>query len=181
MLVYLNSLAKLNVRVKYDTTAKSYDELYRDEQYSKYEVIVKKGLYPTSNDRVLDAGCGTCLFYEYLNEMELIPQYYVGLDVSTGMLNLCLDKNVISNPKVDLIQADIEYIPFREKSFNKIYAITVLDLIEDKKNTLISIEKLLKDDGVLVYTLLKQRKCVPGIEPSNVKDCIYVKKREKDT
>jgi len=175
----LNSSTKLNVRVKYDATAKSYDELYRDEQYGKYEVIVEKGLYPTNNDRVLDAGCGTCLLYEYLNEMGLIPQYYVGLDVSTGMLDLCLDKNVIPNPKVDLIQADIEYTPFREESFNKIYVITVLDLIENKKNTLMSLEKLLKDDGVLVYTLLKQRKCLPGIESSNVKDCIYVKRRRR--
>ncbi len=178
MLAYLNSSAKVSVRAKYDVTAKSYDELYRDEQYSKYEVIVKKGLYPTNNDRVLDAGCGTCLLYEYFNEMGLIPQYYVGLDVSIGMLNLCLDKNVIPNPKVDLIQADIEYIPFREESFNKIYVITVLDLIENKENTLMNLENLLKDNGILVHTLLKQRNCLPGIEPDNVKDCIYVKRKE---
>ncbi len=174
MLVYLNS--SVNVRVKYDSTADSYDELYRDEQYAKYHVIELSRLLPSRGDRVLDAGCGTCLFYEYLAKGKVQGDYvYVGIDISSNMLLKCISKKLFLSPRVDLVQADVLSIPFRPNSFNKVYLITVLDLLDKSINEVIDIVKqVIRENSLIVYTLLKKRKCAEGIEGSlDVKDCIY--------
>lgn len=163
-----------SVRTPYDITASSYDKLYRMEQYSKYAVILRNNLQPSRDDRVLDAGCGTCLLYEYLVEHSVLPKHYVGVDISEGMLDICINKKLIANPGVDLVQADIVHPPFREECFEKIYTITVLDLLDGVKNTIEKLLRLLVVNGLLVYTLLKRRGCRPGIESENVKDCIHV-------
>ncbi len=168
--------SSVSVRVKYDSTANSYDELYRDEQYAKYHVIELGKLLPGEGDKVLDAGCGTCLFYEYLTEGRIQGNYiYVGIDISSNMLLKCISKKLFLSPRVDLVQADILSIPFRQNSFNKVYLITVLDLLDKSINEVIDIVKqVVKENSLIVYTLLKKRKCVKGIEGSlNVKDCIY--------
>lgn len=167
-------MGKENIRIPYDVTANSYDELYRMEQYSKYAVILKNNLQPKSDDRVLDAGCGTCLLYEYLLKHNVSLKHYVGVDLSDGMLSICTAKELVVSPRVDLIQADIAYLPFREKCFEKIYTITVLDLVDNMRNIVEELLKLLTVNGLLVYTLLKHKGCKPGIEDTDVKDCIYV-------
>ncbi len=174
MLAYLNS--SVDVKVKYDSTADSYDELYRDEQYAKYNVIELNELMPSKGDRVLDAGCGTCLFYEYLAEDRVQGDYvYVGVDISINMLLKCINKDLYISPKVDLVQADILNIPFRANSFNKIYLITVLDLLDRSVSEVIDmVKQVAKKNSLIVYTLLKKKGCTEGIEGSlNVKDCIY--------
>lgn len=175
MLVFLNSLSddKLKPLTPYDITADSYDILYSKEQWDKYSITLSRvGLRP--DDRVLDAGCGTCLLYEYLVSKRKRFQYYVGLDISASMLNKCLEKQVSLDPRVDLVLGDIEKPPFRTGIFTKIFAFTVLDLIIDYDKVLKEFHRLVSN-GIIVYTLLKHRNCKPGIEGiSDVKDCIYL-------
>ncbi len=157
----------------YDITADSYDVLYSKEQWNKYYIALSK-IKIEADDRILDAGCGTCLFYEYLVSIKVGFQYYVGIDISNGMLDKCLEKQVFIDPKADLILGDIENPPFRTSIFTKVFAFTVFDLV-DRDKVLEEIRRLLGDNGIIVYTLLKHRGCEPGIEGKiDVKDCIYM-------
>ncbi len=174
MLVFLNSLNenRLKPLTPYDITADSYDTLYSKEQWSKYSIALSR-LELECSDRILDAGCGTCLFYEYLVSKGKEFQYYVGLDISAGMLDKCLEKQVFVDPRVDLVLGDIEEPPFRTSIFTKVFAFTVLDLVDYDR----ALEKFrgLLGHGIIVYTLLKHRGCEPGIEGDlDVKDCIYL-------
>ena len=170
----MNSLNenRLKPLTPYDITADSYDILYSKEQWDKYSIALSR-LELKRRDRILDAGCGTCLFYEYLVSKGKEFKYYVGLDISAGMLDKCLEKQVFVDPKVDLVLGDIGEPPFRTSIFTKIFAFTVLDLINNDK-VLERLRRLL-DHGIIVYTLLKHRGCEPGIEGDlDVKDCIYL-------
>ncbi len=119
------------VRRAYATTSKDYDRIYGEEQYAKYFVGLRS-VKPFGI--VLDAGCGTGLLFTYILENELYHKisYYVGIDISPHMLSKALQR-IRTAPYVlsDLVEADIEYTPFRQKSFDVIYSFTVVDLLEE--------------------------------------------------
>ncbi len=175
MQAFLNSLNENRLRplTPYDITADSYDTLYSKEQWSKYSIALSR-IKLEHNDRILDAGCGTCLLYEYLASEREKFQYYVGLDISASMLDKCLEKQVFVDPRVDLVLGDIRELPFRKSIFTKVFVFTVLDLIVDYDEVLEKFHRLV-GHGIIVYTLLKHRGCKPGIEKGlDIKDCIYL-------
>ena len=156
----------------YDVTADSYDQLYYEEQLAKYRVALSK-IRLEENDRILDAGCGTCLLYEYLINERSSFNYYVGLDLSKGMIEKCLEKKTHIDARVDLVLGDIRRPPLREHVFTKIFVFTVLDIVGVERG----LESLLNllGRGIIVYTLLKHKGCKPGIEEGvEVKDCVYM-------
>lgn len=161
--------AKLVIREKYDTTASSYDILYRNEQYIKYSNIPRHAM-PKENDIILDMGCGTGLFLEYLFLGGFKFKYYVGLDISINMLRVFKGKIDPVSVDIDLICADAEHPPFRNYSFNKVYLITVVDLLVDKSNTLKEVKDILKDKGLIIYSILKEK----SLHLRECKDIIYI-------
>ena len=51
------------MRLRYDAEADGYDELYSDEQRTKYELAFRSIVF-CGADRILDCGCGTGIFLE---------------------------------------------------------------------------------------------------------------------
>mgnify|MGYP000412646101 CR=1 FL=1 len=172
---------KLEVKEKYDTTAPSYDELYGNEQYLKYEYIPRYAK-PREGDVILDIGCGTGLFIEYLFYNNYNLTYYVGLDLSTVMLSIFKNRRRHLLPLIDLVQGDAEYPPFRPNSFNKIYLITVLDLLPQGVKVIEYIGELLKDNGLIIYSILKKYDDNRKLQyTSKCKDYIHVITKQKLT
>ena len=105
----------------YDKLAPSYDELYGEEQVKKYgmalslEEVLRK-------DLVLDVGCGTGLFLEFLGNRSP-PAFYVGVDFSSGMLSFRKRSKEVAH---DYVLADAEFLPFKDSCFDKVFSITVL-------------------------------------------------------
>jgi len=78
--------------------------------------------------RILDVGCGPGIFTPKLSERAWV----VALDISVGMLKFVKARYV----DVELVQATIENLPFREKSFDMIVAYRVMEYSGDDKETL---------------------------------------------
>ena len=126
---------KLLMRTRYNATAPGYDELYREEQYEKYRATldILKG-----RETLCDIGCGTLLLAEFLSEQGIAGslKYYVGLDLSPGMLEIALEK-LRKGPLrelshiVDVVEADAEHLPLRDRSCSLSVSYTVVDLVED--------------------------------------------------
>jgi len=158
---------KLEVMMKYNMTSKSYDELHRFEQYEKYDSI-KKYIVSLINDNVLilDLGCGTGLLYEYIsNVCSKSDAYYVGLDFSINMLKLAKRK-ILKNGKIfsDLILSDAEYLPFRSKCFDAIFAFTVIQNIPCPRCFLSEIKRVVKKQGEAIVSIPKKVRMVINIE-----------------
>lgn len=103
----------------YDLLSLSYDELYGCEQMCKYySAVGLVNLY--SSDRVLDLGCGTGLFYDFLLRLGWDGEY-VGVDLSAGMLERAKLRGA-----QHLIQADGHRLPFRDKTFTHLFSFTVI-------------------------------------------------------
>jgi ubiquinone/menaquinone biosynthesis C-methylase UbiE len=142
---------KRSVANRYNSTSKSYDEQYAQEQVAKY-CAAQKMLSSSCGGAVLDAGCGSGLFFSYVaDKVSLV----VGVDISR---NLLLKAKVHAKTfcNVHIIQADADYLPFKNALFNVLFAFTMLQNMPTPKQTLLEFKRQTKDDGKLVVTGLKK-------------------------
>ncbi len=105
----------------YDVLSECYDELYGGEQWKKYMEAYRR-VKPMDSSRVLDVGCGTGLLLKFMRNVGLSCEY-VGVDVSSGMLEKALKK---LDSMSHLVLADAHHLPFREKVFTHLYCFTVI-------------------------------------------------------
>ena len=115
----------------YNYTHASYDELYQQEQFLKYEyIIISKGFLPEGN--ILDLGCGTGLLLDFLRQKKIKYKRIVCIDPSEKMLELAVYK-AGNDPRVIFIQGYAEDLPFDSEVFDTIYMFTVWDNITNKE------------------------------------------------
>ena len=121
------------------------------EQNAKIEAALK-ALEFQINDLVIDVGCGTGFLFDHLtHKIESI----VGIDLS--LKNLIKSKERAQKYfNVHLILADADNLPLKEKSFNKIFGLTLLQNMPHPESTLNEFFRVAKDDGVIIVTGLKK-------------------------
>jgi len=156
---------KARIRRLYDFTSEFYDGLYGYEQEKKFTSIFNL-LRNSKFNVMLDAGCGTGLITKKLQGKG---NFIVGVDFSKGMLQRAKEKlgKVI---KMDFVLGDIEYLPFRSKSFDLVLSITVLQNCNPLR-ALKSLLRVLSNSGVLVLSYLKRSKEVKEFE-AKLKDYV---------
>ncbi len=140
------------IREKYDATAGSYDSIYKAEQFEKYMVALSK-IRPRGV--VLDAGCGTGLFAEYLAPLgyfESAIDLYICLDYSWGMLEIAAKRlSRVCPGKCVVVQGDIESIPLRDASVDLAYSFTVVDLAVSKEKALAELDRVTRRGFVVSF------------------------------
>ncbi len=146
----------LSVDELYNITSRSYDMLYRDEQYQKYSAIFRV-LGLNSLDTVADIGCGTGLLIDYLQEKNVRYNRYVCMDISEGMIGRARDKHR-DDPRIVFILADAEQMPFRDTVFTEIFMITVWNNINNKEKTVKETFRIIAKKGLAVVTVLEKVK-----------------------
>jgi ubiquinone/menaquinone biosynthesis C-methylase UbiE len=140
---------KRSVKRRYDLTAHLYDARYAEEQEAKYSVALEN-LGVTGV--VLDVGCGTGLLFSHVAaEAELV----VGVDVSKQLL-LQARKRAEKFCNVHLVQADGDYLPFKNSRFSVVFAFTVLQNLPKPSETLAEIGRTARRDASIVVSGLKK-------------------------
>ncbi|MEM1789890.1 MAG: class I SAM-dependent methyltransferase [Candidatus Nezhaarchaeales archaeon] len=151
---------KARLRRLYDLTSEFYEELYGDEQEKKFASIISLDPLKFSKfNVVLDAGCGTGLITKKLLGRG---DFIVGVDFSKGMLQKAKEK-LGKAAEVDFVLGDVEYLPFRSKSFDLVLSITVLQNCCPSR-ALKSLLRVLSKRGVLVLSSLKRSREVEKLE-----------------
>lgn len=148
---------------KYDITSKSYDQLYGEEQFRKYDYIIRgKKLVP--KDIVVDIGCGTGLLIEYMKLYGFNNyRHYICIEPSQGMLTILMGKNIVDH-RIMVVKAYGEYLPLKNNSVDTIYLFTVWDNIDDKKKLLREIGRVLKPGGYAVISVIPKSHQVKPVE-----------------
>ena len=165
---------KREMRLRYDAEADGYDELYSDEQRTKYELAFRRIVF-CGADRILDCGCGTGIFLE---KVAGRVQFAVGVDLSPKMLERAkLRLGQISN--VELVCADIDFLPFSEGTFRHVCMFTVLPGHTDWGNTISEARRVLRRHGIMTLSVLKKetssekllrKLSMNGLEPRELVD-----------
>jgi ubiquinone/menaquinone biosynthesis C-methylase UbiE len=138
------------LRLGYNKTAPMYDLQYRDFQFPKYKAALE--LMPvemSSLGKVLDHGCGTGLFYHYLQKKQSMPGELVGLDFSEGMLEMARARGM------NCVTGVIEDLPFGDSEFDALFSFTVLQVIaQDEKRIIEEMVRVVTDGGFVVLSVL---------------------------
>jgi ubiquinone/menaquinone biosynthesis C-methylase UbiE len=92
---------------------------------------------------ILDVGCGTGYNLSYLSTFGEV----VGIDFSECAIRFCAKRNYNN-----VIQANAENMPFKEKTFDLITALDLLEHVDDGK-ALQEFHRCLKPGGYLLLTV----------------------------
>lgn len=138
---------------RYDLTSQMYDQRYAEEQEAKYEAALE-GLRNSVNvdSAVLDVGCGTGLFF---NHVAAQANMVVGVDISRKLL-LKAKEQAGALQNVSVLQADADYLPFRDAFFDAVFAFTVLQNMPKPSKTLSELKRVVKLGGRVAVTGLKK-------------------------
>lgn len=134
-----------------------------------YERPAMLSLLPdVSGNRVLDAGCGTGWYADWLLEHGA---EVAAIDASTGMVEQARDR---LNDRAPVQQADLnESLPFEKDTFDIVVSGLAFDYVEDWESLFTELRRILVPGGVLVFSV---RHPLGGIE---LFDSIsYLKKAE---
>ena len=143
---------KKNVMQYYNRISSTYNILYANEQRIKIETILKH-LSLDKKFLILDLGCGTGFLFSHLNNNV---KSIIGIDISRKLLEQAKrDKSHYTN--IHTILADFDHLPFKNKLFNLIFAITVIQNSPHPSDTLQEIKRVSKIQTKIVITGLKKK------------------------
>lgn len=141
---------KRKIMQRYDVTAEMYDERYAQEQQRKYEKALEN--FYVAGKAVLDVGCGSGLFFK---EVAAQAGLVIGVDVSRKLLLKAKERGS-AFPNVAVLQADADFLPFRDGRFGAVFAFTVIQNVPKPTETLIELKRVAKKGDKVVVTGLKK-------------------------
>ncbi len=125
----------------YNKIAKSYNELHKEEQIKKLEIIKNNiKIIPP----LLDVGCGTGISTNYFNVVS------IGIDNSKEMLKQGKEGN--------LVYGNAEKLPFSDKFFNTIISVTAFHNFKNMEKSLLEIKRVSSNKNVAITFLKRSSK-----------------------
>ncbi len=152
---------KRDVKRFYDGTARSYDDLYHEEQTGKYRWASEVRRSPWLG-KILDVGCGTGLFSESIKDRGGEGCMVFGVDISLRLVQVA--RRRLRGQASFLICADADFLPFPGRTFDAAVAFTLLQNVPDAKVVLGEVRRVLRPGGALVVTYLKEKITLTGLE-----------------
>lgn len=150
---------KRRIMQRYDLTARMYDRLYSDEQTAKIDAALES-VDVKKHSIILDVGCGTGLLFNHVAEKA---ETIVGVDISRKILLQAKERSR-RFANVHLIWADADNLPFSNQVFSHVFAMTLIQNMPNPIKTLKEIERVTKNDAVIVVTGLKKKFSLDGFE-----------------
>jgi len=132
----------------YDDISKGYEELHRDEQLKKVNIILSK-LKLSHDDKLLDVACGSGLY------LDMFKCQATGLDPAKKLIKKYKGKNKV-------VVGRAEELPFPDKSFDIVTCITAVHNFEDIEQGLREMERVGKDRYII--SILKRSPKLATIE-----------------
>ncbi|MHA1148226.1 MAG: class I SAM-dependent methyltransferase [Promethearchaeota archaeon] len=148
---------------KYNSTAHIYDDRYRETQAKKYRLSINN--IKVNSLYILDAGCGTGLLIEFLleNQSETFTKdfKFIGVDISINMIKEFI-KKVECRPEpvkkvVNLILADLEYLPFRGEVFSLVLSYTSLQNLNSQESGVSELIRVSLSNSKIIFSILKKK------------------------
>ncbi len=136
-----------------DQVSDQYDQVrYKRVSSVKYHEDTMAQLVELAAPRgvLLDDGCGTGAFLEFVRRRGTPVERYVGIDVSRGMLAHAKRRLDASGNSHVLVQADACRLPFASDTFDVVYARALLHHLPEPLLGVREIARVLKPGGVAV-------------------------------
>lgn len=110
---------------------------------------ILKLLSPENIDHILDAGCGSGVIL-----CEIKKGSIIGIDCSATALKQA--RKNIQSKNTKLMIADVQKLPFKKSSFNKIICSEVLEHLPSPAKVIDEIKRVSQKDAVIIFTIPNQ-------------------------
>lgn len=140
---------------QFDLWSNFYDSsifrlIYFEKIYKKVIEIIKNEADEKlrSQNKFLDVGCGTAeVIFRLAKEFK--EAEFAGIDFSRGMVERAINKTSHLN-NVKIIEADVENLPFEDKTFDFILCLDTFHHFYNPDLALKEISRVLKDNGLFL-------------------------------
>jgi demethylmenaquinone methyltransferase/2-methoxy-6-polyprenyl-1,4-benzoquinol methylase len=166
---------KRKIMHDYDYSASVYDVQYGEEQEAKIEAALDEVRLGKSS-LVLDVGCGTGLLFPHI---ATDVDFLVGLDFSRKILKQAW-KRAKQYGNVAILQADADFLPFSDETFNHVFAITILQNIPDPLRCLQEIKRVAKSEATVIVTGLKKEFSMERLKQLLKRACLKISLMKMD-
>lgn len=138
--------------VEYDSEAPFYDESRFYDKLGKHLDFMHKKiigeLINPCGKFILEAGTGTGRFAVWLAGKGF---KVVGIDVSRGMLRVAKGKVNILRENIDLVRADLHFLPFKNEVFDGVICVNVVNHLSSVEKFLNNVSHVLKTHGSFIF------------------------------
>jgi len=126
--------------------------------------------------KVLEIGCGHGFIARNIVKREGV--HYVGIDLSQDNIKEAIRRF----PKLQFFCMDAANLKFANNSFNEIYAIDVLEHVDDLDKVIFEVNRVLKKNGVIKINVPSQKseKWLLKIRPTYFKEIHHVRIFDED-
>lgn len=148
---------------KYDSTSDFYDERYSKIQDGKFIIVLKDFIF--NGKYIIDAGCGTGLFYEFFQKKLVTKSNicfkFIGVDISWNMLKKfqfkIQNKEKIVNDQINLVLSDLENLPFRKNVFHSFFSLTSFQNLSNIIQGVNESFRVTINNGEMKFSILKKK------------------------
>ncbi len=155
--------------IDFGELAETYDDFYKTalgQHIDKLEkAVVEELMQNIPAGKSLEIGCGTGHWTEYFAAKG---NDIIAIDISREMVEIAERKNI---PNTICLVHDVRNMPFKERFFENIFAITSLDFLdkEDKQKAFGEIKRVLKHYGyILVGGLNRKSSYIKALPKGNI-------------
>ncbi|MCA0987125.1 class I SAM-dependent methyltransferase [Guptibacillus algicola] len=106
------------------------------------------------DETILELGCGAGYAIKMLCNEEAVSSIHA-LDLSFSVLKTAAIRNRkdVDDGKVTLVQGNVNYLPFKQDSFSKLFSIHSIYFWDDIPKTINEIHRVLQPKGTVILTL----------------------------
>jgi len=127
----------------YDSISSQYDRRYQGQEYPGTERALSTFLGQMDKVSVLEVGCGTGHWLKFLSGKV---GFLAGFDLSTNMLQRAGE----TAPETPLVRGRAEFLPYRARSFDRVFCINAFHHFTDKPQFLAEAHRILRSHGGLM-------------------------------
>lgn len=142
----------MNAAQRYDKLAPNYDKVWRRYNRAVHDEVLRHVPDNLNSARVLDVGCGTGEWLQFLIARRPEIAHAVGIEPSREMLNKACERfgRFLSKTSVELLQQSAEELKFQNSAFGLVTCLNVLHYLQNAPQFFADAHRVLDVGGTLV-------------------------------
>ncbi|MGH1537838.1 MAG: malonyl-ACP O-methyltransferase BioC [Gammaproteobacteria bacterium] len=142
---------KQRISQDFSNAAKTYDGAAVVQQEICDRALERLQMLKLSPSTILDIGSGTGKSVRGLQD-QFPESHIIASDIAQPMLLQAQENNASSQPHFSTVCCDAEYLSLRDESVDLIFSTSTFQWCEDLNQVFIECSRVLKVDGVLIFT-----------------------------